>query len=91
MPAVGGDLQTLDTLYKKFVDAGQQTESLRSSVTTALGAAVWTGPNADAFRQQWEEFRRTLEKIQQALVDGSTDVKNQHNNIAAATGSSERI
>ncbi|MDR2973426.1 MAG: hypothetical protein LBV00_01745 [Propionibacteriaceae bacterium] len=91
MASVGGDLQTLSDLFKKFTDAASQTEALRNSVDSAMNSAVWTGPNADNFRTSWSEFKATLTKIQQALTDGSVDVKNQHNNIAAATGAAERI
>jgi len=91
MGAVGGDLATLQDLHTKFGDAASQTESLKTSVTNSLAAAVWTGPNADAFRQAWEGFKKTLTDIEAALTDGQTDVKNQHNNIAAATGAPERI
>ncbi len=91
MAAVGGDLETLQALYSRFTDAASQTESLRTSVDTAMQSAVWTGPNADAFRSAWEGFKTTLNQIQTALIDGSTDVKNQNNNLAAATGSSAYI
>lgn len=91
MGTVGGDLATLQDLYKKFQDAASQTESLKTSVDTSMTAAVWTGPNADNFRTAWTGFKKTLIDIQAALVDGSNDVKNQHNNIAAATGAPERI
>ncbi len=91
MPAVGGDLATLQDLYRRFTDAATQTETLRSSVDTSMQSAVWTGPNADKFRTEWEGFKVTLQKIQTALTDGSTDVKNQHNNIAMATGAPDRI
>jgi len=91
MAAVGGDLATLGDLYRKFTEAASQTETLRTNVDTAMQSAVWTGPNADNFRQSWEGFKKTLTDIQSSLVDGSTDVKNQHNNIAAATGSPDRI
>ena len=91
MGTVGGDLATLQDLYSKFGDASTQTESLKTSVTNSLNAAVWTGPNADSFREAWEGFKKTLTDIETALTDGATDVKNQHNNIAAATGAPERI
>lgn len=91
MAAVGGDLQTLRNLYKKFVDAANQTNQLSTSVTSALHSTVWTGPNSVKFKSEWDQFRKTLAQIQQALIDGSNDVKNQHNNIAAATGAVDRI
>ena len=91
MASVGGDLATLQDLHKRFTEAAGQTESLRNSVDTSMNSAVWTGPNADSFRQAWEGFKKTLTDIQNALIDGSTDVKNQHNNIAAATGAADRI
>ncbi len=91
MSAVGGDLATLNTLFTKFNDAAVQTENLTSTVDSAVNAAVWTGPNADNFRTSWAGFRQTLKQIQESLLQGSTDVRNQHNNIAMATGSGERL
>jgi len=91
MPAVGGDLATLQDLNRKFLDAANQTASLRSSVDSSLQSAVWTGPNSEAFRSQWEGFKQTLNKIENALNEGAADVKNQHNNIALATGAGDRI
>ncbi len=91
MSAVGGDLATLSDLYNKFTDAAAQTEQLTSTVDGSVNAAVWTGQNADSFRTSWAGFRQSLKQIQEALLQGGTDVRNQHNNIAMATGSAERI
>jgi len=91
MAAVGGDLATLQNMYSKFTQAASQTEQVRSMVDSSVGSAVWTGPNADSFRSSWEQFKQTLTQIQNALTDGATDVRNQHNNIAMATGAGDRI
>lgn len=91
MATVGGDLATLQDLHRKFVQAANETASLRSSVDSSLHSAVWTGPNSEKFRAEWEGFKKTLNQIEAALNDGATDVKNQHNNIALATGAHDHI
>ena len=91
MATVGSDLPTLQDLYRKLVDAANQVGSLRSSVDSSVNNAVWIGPNADKFRTAWTGFNRTLTEIQSVLTEGSVDVKNQHNNIALATGMPDRI
>jgi len=86
MPAVGGELPTLRALYNELTSAAPSIEETTTKVTTALDNAVWTGPNSDAFRSQWAEFKVTLGKIQQVMVDASLDVKRQNNDLALATG-----
>lgn len=86
MAVVGGDLETLAALYKAFTQAATDTTSLKTNVDNSLSAALWTGPNAENFKTAWNTFKDTLGKIEQALTEGATDVKNQHNNIASATG-----
>jgi WXG100 family type VII secretion target len=91
MADVGGDLATLGQLKRDLDDSAARAEQVKSTLDRSVGAAVWRGPNADNFRSAWQEFSPTFTRLQQALSDASTDVRNQHNNLAAAVGSSEAI
>lgn len=89
---VGGDLDTLADLKRTLEQAQQDAENLASTITSSVESAVWTGTNADKFRDAWAEFKPTLDvELKNALQDAETDVKNQHNGLAEATGDSRRI
>lgn len=86
MADVGGDLETLRTLHRGLGELGDQAAQMKSQGDGALHQAVWRGVNADRFRQAWEEFKPSFDRLQQALHEGRDDVRTQHNNLAAATG-----
>ena len=89
--AVGGELATLQALKLDLDASSSEAADVKRRLTGTLQNAVWTGPNADNFRQTWTEFSPTFDRLQQALADASASVKAQHNNLADATGSPERI
>lgn len=90
--SVGGDLATLQELHRSLGQNIQKIAEVKASIDRSMRGTVWTGANSDKFRQAWEGFKPTLEpKLTQALTDAQTDIKNQHNNIAAATGEAARI
>ncbi|WP_036921433.1 WXG100 family type VII secretion target [Propionicicella superfundia] len=86
MAKSGANLEDLDALKKTLTDAAGSTSTLRSSIDSTVQSAVWEGRNADAFRESWQEFRLTLEKIQNALQDASADVQKQRDGYAAVGG-----
>lgn len=88
---VGAELQTLQTLHRTFVEKSQEALDIRNNVDSGLQSAVWTGKYADDFRTAWQEYRRNLDNLQIALEGAATDVRANHNNIAAATGEGDRI
>jgi len=89
--AVGGELATLQALKTDLDASASEAADVKTRLTRTLSSAVWTGPNADQFRQAWAEFSPTFDRLQNALADASASVKAQHNNLAAATGAAERI
>ena len=91
MATVGADLATLSRLKKDLDASAAKAASVKSTLDRSVHTAVWTGPNSVKFRAAWAQFSPTFTKLQQALTDAATDVRKQHNNIAAATGSPASI
>ncbi len=91
MGDVGGDLETMRNLHNSLRDHASQAVTFKTTLDNHVGSTVWKGPNADKFRQAWEQFKPSFDKLHTALTEAQTDVKNQHNNLAAATGSPETI
>ncbi|MGH3315701.1 MAG: WXG100 family type VII secretion target [Nocardioidaceae bacterium] len=89
--AVGAELSTLSNLKRTFDQTAQQALDIRTAVDSGVDSAVWTGAYSDQFRSAWQEYRRNLETLHQALVQASDDVRSNHNNIAAATGENVTI
>lgn len=89
--AVGAELSTLQALFKTFQENALQAAEIKTKVDGALQSAVWTGKYADDFRTLWNEYRVNLDRLQESLDGAATDVRTNHNNIAAATGEADRI
>lgn len=89
--AVGAELSTLKNLHKTFRDKADAAAEIKSRVDAALGSAEWTGKYSEDFRGAWRDYRANLDRVQEALEGAAADVKTNHNNIAAATGESDRI
>ncbi|WP_029287104.1 WXG100 family type VII secretion target [Cellulomonas sp. HZM] len=89
--AVGAELSTLQSLHKTFVAKAQEAHDIKTKVDQALESAVWTGKYSEDFRTAWQDYRANLDKLHDALDGAAKDVKTNHNNIAAATGESDRI
>lgn len=91
MADVGGDLATLKTLHTTFTQKAAAAAETKQAINGSLQSAVWKGNYADKFRSSWEQYSKNLDTLQHALTDAATDVKTNHNNIAAATGMADRI
>lgn len=89
--AVGAELSSLQSLHKTFQEKSAQAAEIKQRVDAALESAVWTGRYSEDFRGAWQDYRANLDRLQEALDGAATDVKTNHNNIAAATGESDRI
>lgn len=89
--AVGAELSTLQSLHKTFEAKADEAQEIKAKVDSALQSAVWTGKYSEDFRSAWNEYRANLDKLREALDGAASDVKTNHNNIAAATGESDRI
>ncbi|GAA5159301.1 WXG100 family type VII secretion target [Ornithinimicrobium tianjinense] len=90
--AVGGELATLRDLHKTLDNSAQDIQRIAGDIDRSLGGTVWTGSNSEKFRDAWGTFKPTLTpKLVDALNEAKEDIKTQHNNLAAATGESDRI
>ncbi|ANS79093.1 hypothetical protein SGUI_1697 [Serinicoccus hydrothermalis] len=90
--AVGGELATLRDLHKTLDTSAQEIEKVSGDVDKSVQSTVWTGTNAEKFRDAWQTFKPTLTpKLVEAMNEAKEDIKMQHNNLAAATGESDRI
>jgi len=89
--SVGAELSTLKDLNRTFTHRAQEALDIKSAVDSGVNNAVWTGKYSDDFRTAWQEYRRNLDTLNQALTQAAEDVKHNHNNIAAATGEPDRI
>ncbi|PZS31976.1 MAG: hypothetical protein DLM59_09040 [Pseudonocardiales bacterium] len=85
MPAVGAELADLVRLSKDFTTNGHAAADIKKAIDTSLGSTHWTGPAADKFRSEWNQFSPTLIKIQHALTEASTAVSKRRDVIDAAT------
>lgn len=88
---VGAELSTLRQLHTTFTQKAQEALDIKTNVDNGVNSAVWTGKYSDDFRNAWQEYRRNLDHLNQALTGAANDVRTNHNNIAAATGESDRI
>lgn len=89
---VGGDLATLRQLFTTLGNSASNIEQVCSDIERELGNTVWTGTNAEKFREAWAQFKPTLNpQLVNTLTDAREDVRKQHNNLALATGESDQI
>lgn len=86
MATTTADLDTLEALYNTLKTDVESAHSIHSDTDTALNNANWESPNAQSFREAWEEFKPKLTAFEAVLADAATDVARNHNNIAAANG-----
>ncbi|AKU18055.1 hypothetical protein [Luteipulveratus mongoliensis] len=91
MTSVGADLQTLQDLHSTLKKRAADAPQFKKDIETVVHNAKWDGPNADKFRSAWDTFKPVFDKLHTSLGDAERDVKNQHNDLAASTGSHERI
>lgn len=90
--AVGGELATLRDLHKTLDNSASDIQRVSGDIDRSLGSTVWTGTNSEKFKDAWNTFKPTLTpKLVDALNEAKEDIKTQHNNLAAATGESDRI
>jgi uncharacterized protein YukE len=89
--SVGAELATLQSLHKTFTEKAEEAESIKTKVDDGVANAVWTGRYSDDFRSAWEDYRKNLDTLRDALNGAAGDVRVNHNNIAEATGEPDRI
>ncbi len=89
--AVGAELSTLQALHRTFQEKAAQALEIRDRVDGAIADTVWTGRFSDQFKSEWASYKANLVRLNEALEGAATDVRTNHNNIAAATGEPDRI
>lgn len=90
--AVGDELATLRDLHKTLNESAEGIARMATDIDRSLEHTVWTGAQWEKFLEAWGTVRPTLtSKLVEALNEAKEDVKTQHNNLAAATGESDRI
>jgi hypothetical protein len=88
---VGAELATLQRLHQTFLEKAEEAESIKTKVDDGVANAVWTGRYSEDFRSAWEDYRKNLDILKDALNGAAADVRTNHNNIAEATGEPDRI
>jgi uncharacterized protein YukE len=89
---VGGDLATLRQLFTTLGNSASDIEAVCTNIERELGNTVWTGTNAEKFREAWAQFKPTLNpQLVTTLNEAREDVRKQHNNLSMATGESDMI
>ena len=63
---------------------------IKNSVDKDVNDAVSTARGRTDFRTAWQDYRKNLDNLNTALSDAATDVKNNHNALAEATGEPDR-
>lgn len=91
MATVGAELHTLRDLHTTFNTKAQEAIDIKTHVDSGVHNAVWTGKYSQDFKNAWQDYRRNLDNLHQALVGAANDVRTNHNNIAEATGEPDRL
>lgn len=82
----GGNLEQMGALDSQFQAQAQTVTDLQSRINATLGNTAWTGPAADRFRNEWHsQFVPALNKLNQALVENASIVRNRRAAIQTAT------
>jgi len=85
MTTIGGETEQLGALKATFEREAQNVQQLTSTIRGQIGSTWWKGPAATRFQSQWEgEFEPALRKLQQALVECSTEVSRRREALLQA-------
>ncbi|HET7486381.1 MAG TPA: WXG100 family type VII secretion target [Acidimicrobiales bacterium] len=83
---VGASLEQMQGLEQQFTADGQAVGDLQRRISAAVGNTTWTGPAADRFRSEWNTtFVPALSRLQEALQENASVVRNRRSAIQAAT------
>ena len=89
--AVGAELSSLQTLHRTFQEKSAEAAEIKARVDSVLQSTTWTGRYSEDFKREWHDYKVNLDRLRDALEAAATDVRTNHNNIAAATGEPDRI
>lgn len=86
------ELQVLRQLHAALDGAVRHLDQAADGLDEAVGAELWTGPHAERLRRVWAQHREDVSMtLAEVLWAAVTDVRTQHNNLAAATGQPDRL
>ena len=70
MAVWGADVEQLKTLGNKLQNGANEIEQQRNTLNNLLNSTEWTGPDAEAFKQQWSSDHTVqLNRVAEALKD----------------------
>ncbi|MGH9283826.1 MAG: hypothetical protein ACRD0S_12930 [Acidimicrobiales bacterium] len=77
----------MQTLEQQFTSDAQAVGELQRRISAALPNTAWTGPAADRFCNEWNgSFVSALSRLQEALGENASVVRNRRQAIQTATG-----
>ncbi|MGO1286085.1 MAG: C2 family cysteine protease [Brachybacterium sp.] len=56
----GADTEDLVGIARRFRDRGEQLKGTEEALRSMVAAVSWTGPDAEGFRERWEQCRQEL-------------------------------
>ena len=85
MSTIGAEMPQLQSLGQSFMRESQDVARLTAAISSQVASVWWKGPAADRFRAAWEgEFRPTLNRLQQALVEANQEINRRHQALLQA-------
>ena len=83
---VGGSLEQMQGLEQQFSTDAQAVAEVQRRISSAVSNTTWTGPAAERFRSEWNgTFVSALSRLQEALQENATVVRNRRQAIQTAT------
>jgi WXG100 family type VII secretion target len=82
---VGGQLDEMAQLSRTFDSNGSQAQQIKSVIDRTLAGTTWTGPAAERFRDAWQQFSPSLDKLHQALAEAGKEVEQRRRALEQAT------
>lgn len=86
MTFLGADTEQLLSASERISDGGQRIEELLTTLGPLVQGVEWTGPDADAFRDRFEEARRRGSDAAQSLSERSSRLKQEAEEQDEASG-----
>lgn len=90
--SVSAELASLRELHTSLGESTTGLRQVASTIEHALDSTVWTGQTLERLRAQWTgACQQDLSSLVECLEEARVDLRHQHNNLASATGQSERL
>ena len=82
---VGGQLEEMARLAVTFRTNADGVRHIRGAVENVLSQTMWTGPAANRFREAWQQFAPSLERLHEALTEAGAEVDRRRLALDTAT------